>query len=96
MTVLYTDPAKILGIVYDLPNPRMGVPSRMTVSGYGNELPTPYRVKLDDNRWRRVYVINYGNAGSAYVKSRGHRLFLDTSTEYALSEGVRSKELVNL
>jgi hypothetical protein len=45
------------------------------------------------NRWRRVYVVNYGNAGSAYIIDRGVRLFLDMATEYALSDGLSDATL---
>lgn len=92
MTVLLrTDPAKIISLVQDLKPPRN--PSR---DGYGDKLPTSYRIKLDDNRWRRVYAICYGNAASVYVNSAGHRLFLDIDTEYALTEGLPSSKLGQL
>ena len=39
-----------------------------TASGYGRKIPTSRMVKLPGiNRWRRVYVCIYGNAGTAYV-----------------------------
>lgn len=37
-----------------------------TVSGYGRRIPTSYMVRHND-RWRRVYVCQYGNAGTAYI-----------------------------
>ena len=37
-----------------------------TVSGYGARIPTAYMVKHFD-RWFRVYVCSYGNAGTAYI-----------------------------
>jgi hypothetical protein len=40
-----------------------------TQSGYGKRLPTPYLVKFN-GRWRRVYVAQYGNAGTAYIGPR--------------------------
>jgi len=49
---------------------------------YGRKFPTSYMVKLDMGfmtfkGWRRVYVMNYGNAVSAYVLHKGEVLFLD-------------------
>ena len=46
-----------------------------TASGYGSKIPTRYQVELL-GRWRRVYVMQYGNAGSAYVVYQGRRVFL--------------------
>lgn len=37
-----------------------------SVTGYGRRIPTCYMVKHFD-RWRRVYVCSYGNAGTAYI-----------------------------
>jgi hypothetical protein len=37
-----------------------------TASGYGNRIPSPYMVKWC-NRWRRVYICQQGNAGTAYI-----------------------------
>lgn len=42
-------------------------PRNRSVSGYGNRIPTEYRVKTIDNRWRRVYAICYSNASTLYV-----------------------------
>jgi len=44
--------------------------SGRTVSGYGRKLPTSYQVKWE-GRWRRVYVAQFGNAGSAYIGKPG-------------------------
>lgn len=41
-----------------------------TQTGYGAQMPTRYMVKWN-GRWRRVYVANYGNAGTAYIGKRG-------------------------
>lgn len=41
-----------------------------TASGYGRKIPSARMVKLPgSDRWRRVYVCIYGNAGTAYVTS---------------------------
>ena len=57
-------------------------------SGYGSAIPTRYRLTLTDGRTRRVYVAQYGNAGSAYVNvtEGGVKVwaFLDTETEHDL------------
>lgn len=37
-----------------------------TASGYGGRIPAPYMVHWK-GRWRRVYVAQYGNAGTAYI-----------------------------
>lgn len=37
-----------------------------TASGYGSRIPTQYMVRWN-NKWRRVYVIQYSNAGTAFI-----------------------------
>lgn len=44
-----------------------------TATGYGAKIPTPHMV-LYDGRWRRVYVAQYSNAGSAYVIVGGEKI----------------------
>ena len=75
--VEYTDPELVTGIK------TTETPRNPSLSGYGAKIPTRYMVKYGTH-WRRVYVMNYGNSGSAYVLARGKVLFLDTTTEYAL------------
>lgn len=41
-----------------------------TTTGYGSAMPTDYLV-FWANRWRRVYVANYGNMGTAYIGKPG-------------------------
>lgn len=82
MAVFRTDPKKVIALAVDLQRPR-----HRSATGYGDKNPTQYRIKLSDNRWRRVYAICYGNAASVYVNSNGVRLFLDDATEYALQDG---------
>lgn len=41
-----------------------------TVTGYGSAIPTEYMV-FWSGRWRRVYVANYGNYGTAYIGKPG-------------------------
>ncbi len=42
-------------------------PRFYSASGYGRKIPTKHLVQLDDKRWRRVYVCQISNAGTAYV-----------------------------
>lgn len=52
-------------------------PANRSRSGYGSKLPTSWMLRLKGNhRWHRVYVIQYSNAGSAYILSKGKMLFL--------------------
>lgn len=44
-----------------------------TITGYGAQIPTTYLVQWC-NRWRRVYVANYGNSGSTYIGKPGNWL----------------------
>lgn len=37
-----------------------------TASGYGGRIPAAYMVRWK-GRWRRVYVAQYSNAGTAYI-----------------------------
>lgn len=58
-------------------------PRHNNVSGYGPKIPTRYMVRIG-NRWYRVYVVNYGNAGSAYVVYKGVRHYLSSDVEHML------------
>ena len=63
-------------------------PRNPYVEGYGPAIPTRYRLTLADGRTRRVYVAQYGNAGSPYVNVTEDgvkvRAYLDTETEHDL------------
>lgn len=77
-SVTYTDPERVTEVATDStcrPNPY--------ASGYGPKIPTPYRIRYPQ-RWYRVYVMCWSNAGTAYIVSRGRRLVLDTETEHKL------------
>ena len=39
-----------------------------------------------DGRWHRVYVMQYSNAGTAYIIQGGQNLILDIDTQYAITE----------
>ena len=60
-------------------------PRSPSVTGYGPKIPTRYMLEYD-GRWRRVYMMQYGNAGSAYVIHKGADLFLDLDTEWFIQE----------
>jgi hypothetical protein len=68
LTALLSDP----DVICDAVEPTYG----RTVSGYGAKIPTRYRVRYL-GRVRRVYVMQYGNAGSAYIIVRGAKQFID-------------------
>lgn len=78
MSVTYTDPALVTGHRATVP-PSYG----RTASGYGPKIPTRHMLTYA-GRERRVYVMQYGNSGSAYVVVSGVDVFLDTDTEHAL------------
>lgn len=89
MSVQYTDPALVTGLKTDVV-----LTWRMvrTQQFYGPKIPTRNMIEYA-GRWRRVYVVNYANAGSAYVIVNGENNYLDIDTEYALSEGLSSERL---
>jgi hypothetical protein len=45
-------------------------PKVASVTGYGNKLPTHYKVKLANNRWYRVYAKCWSNAASFYIRTK--------------------------
>ena len=75
----YTDPA----LVTDHKTTTAPL-SGQTVSGYGGKVPTRHMVRYA-GRWHRVYVMVYGNSGSAYIVKGGETLHLDTDTEHRLN-----------
>lgn len=76
--VEYTNPALITDVRIT-PVPHKG----RTISGFGGAIPTRYMVRYM-GRWYRVRMMQYGNAGSAYIRVHGWDLFLDTDTEHRL------------
>lgn len=83
---VYTKPSDVLKVVRESDYPK---PHQLPVSGYGNKIPTSYRILyrsgvrggVEYAHWRRVYVICYSNAGSPYILVKGQRMFLDSETE---------------
>lgn len=60
-------------------------PFNRSISGYGSKVPTQYMVRhATSKRWHRVYMIQYSNAGSAYIERHGNRYFLNPETEERL------------
>jgi hypothetical protein len=56
---------------------------RLTRDGYTQRSgsPTAYVVRLAfEDRWRRVYCIQYSNAGSLFIRVNGARVFLSLFT----------------
>jgi len=47
-----------------------------TATGYGARIPSRHMVQWE-GRWRRVYVTQYANAGSAWVLIGGERVPVD-------------------
>jgi hypothetical protein len=86
MTIQRTDPALVTAV------DTTDTPRSPSATGYGRKIPTCHRVHYD-GYWRRVYVMQYGNSGSAYVLVRGQEFFLDLDTEHRLrdhTEGVEA------
>lgn len=74
--IKYTDPELATSVMTN----KVRTPVYRT---YGQKLPSRYMVHYL-NRWRRVYIMQFGNAGSFYITVKGEDLFLDTDTEYRL------------
>lgn len=90
-TMQYLEPRMVTGLKDDLVTP-----CNPYVTGYGSRVPTRHWVKIN-NVWRRVYVMQYGNSGSAYVMVNGEHRFLDTATEYAFQGALSTwDDLVNM
>lgn len=60
-------------------------PHNPSVSGYGGKIPSRYRVRLQDGRTRRVYVMRYGNSGSPYIRIGGRTVHLGWQLEERLT-----------
>lgn len=48
-------------------------PANRSKTGYGPKIPTSWELQLTDKRWRRVYVAQYSNSGTAYIIVDGER-----------------------
>jgi hypothetical protein len=58
-------------------------PRHYSATGYGPKIPTSYMLQCW-GVWRRVYVVNYGNAGSAYVIRGGVSHYLSPGVKLIL------------
>lgn len=54
-------------------------------NGYGAKIPTAYMLKVE-GKWRRVYAINYANAGNTYVVLNGENHYLESDVEHLLEQ----------
>lgn len=80
MSIQYTQPDKVSDVrVTEVPV------SGHTVSGYGGAIPTRHMVRYL-GVWRRVYVMQYSNLGTPYVKVKGVDMVLDADTAHRLSQ----------
>ena len=59
-------------------------PRFYSASGYGRKIPTGRMVQLNDKRWRRVYVCQISNAGTAYILERGEWRVIGPEAEIAI------------
>jgi hypothetical protein len=57
--------------------------SGQTASGYGGKIPTTYQLKYN-NIWHRVYMMQYGNAGTPFICVRGEDLVLSIHAEHEI------------
>ena len=64
-------------------------PANRSRSGYGRKLPTSWEIRLVDGRWRRVYVIQYSNAGTAYIRKGEKNLYLGSFEPSLFRKGSR-------
>ncbi len=76
-TVTYTEPRFVVDVRVT------AVPTSPVTTAYGAKIPSRYMINYL-GRWRRVYVMQYANSGSAYVIVGGEDVFLDSDTEHLL------------
>lgn len=75
--IKYTDPALVTG------SKITDAPAHRSATGYGGKIPTQYMLRYD-GIWRRVYMMQYGNSGTPYIRKAGEDLVLDIDTRYDL------------
>ena len=56
-----------------------------TATGYGDKIPTRYKV-WTGRTWRRVYCRIFSNAGTCYIVRKSARTVVDIDTEHADSQ----------
>ncbi len=81
MTVKWTEPASVTGVrTTDVPE------GGRAAAGYGGRIPTASMIE-DPGKWRRVYVMVYGNGSTPYVLVKGEEFILDVDTQHQIAEG---------
>jgi len=68
--VEYLDPSLVIDRKQSEP------PLNRSRTGYGGKIGSSWELKLIDNKWHRVYIMQWSNAGTAYIMFRGRRLLL--------------------
>lgn len=58
-------------------------PPNRSATGYGGKIPTRYMLRIG-KRWQRVYMMQYGNAGTAYVRTKDGDRVLEVETEHRI------------
>jgi hypothetical protein len=54
-------------------------PHNRSRTGYGSKLGTSWEVKLrKDNKWRRVYVIQWSNSGTSYIMVNKKPVYIES------------------
>ena len=49
-----------------------------TATGYGNKIPTAYKVR-HEGRLKRVYCRIFSNSGTLYIMSKGEKITVDVN-----------------
>lgn len=75
MTVRYLDDALVNAVKIT------DAPPSPSATGYGGKIPTRYMLHIG-KRWHRVYMMQYGNSGTPYVRKGGDDLVLEVNTEH--------------
>lgn len=74
---------QVSGVIVDETGPTYG----RNVDGYGRKIPTRYRLTCKrDGRTRRVYVVQYSNAGTAYVVIGGEPHYLALDVQHLIEQ----------
>lgn len=76
--VVYLQAAEIRGTKITVP------PRFYSASGYGRKIPTGRMIQTTDKKWRRMYVCQISNAGTAYVLLKGDWRVIGPEAEISL------------
>ena len=77
--LLHTDPALVTDAKIT------DTPRSASVTGYGRKIPTGYMLRYS-GRWHRVYMMQYGNSGTPYIRAQGEDLVLSSRAETLVEE----------